>query len=93
VQLHTIYSSHYQRSCVRDNFQQRTRIILEIFAKITRATLFVTYMNGARPREVADSAAADKIQQSPSATTYIAELSIKNDALVHILRLQHPTVA
>jgi hypothetical protein len=50
-------------------------------------------MNGARPREVADSAAADKIQQSPSATTYIAELSIKNDALVHILRLQHSTVA
>jgi hypothetical protein len=93
VQLHTIYSSHYQLSCGRDNFQQRTRISLEIFPKIIRATRFVTYTNGARPREVADSAAADKIQQLPSATTYIAELSTKNDALDHMLRLQHSTVA
>jgi hypothetical protein len=93
VQLHAVYSSYSQLSCGRDNFQQRTSISLEIFSKIIRATLSVTYINGARLREVADSAAADKIQQSPSAITYIAELSTKTDALVHIPRLQHSTVA
>jgi hypothetical protein len=58
VQLHAVYSSYSQLSCGRDNFQQRTSISLEIFSKIIRATPSVTYINGARLREVADNAAA-----------------------------------